>query len=251
MNTQIQKQSTFGLAVTGCLLGLGILIGTLWPSSPDFTKFTEGTERKEAFIDYLAPLIMAANTQILEERETALELRTRSDDLGFLERYNLRKLGESYELEEFDSQKTQHWNELLERINAIPPSLAIAQAANESAWGTSRFAREGNNYFGQWCFEPGCGLVPKSRATGKTHEVARFSATAESVKAYMDNLNRNSAYRSLRSLRAQQSERSGPVSGTALADGLLRYSERGQEYVLDIKEMIQNNQLEQYDRPDG
>jgi len=127
-------------------------------------------------------------------------------------------------------------------------SLALAQAANESAWGTSRFAREGNNYFGQWCFEPGCGLVPENRASGKTHEVARFSSPAESVKAYIENLNSNSAYEALRSQRAKQGESSSPIGGMALSNGLLNYSERGQDYVHDIQGLIQNNQLEKYDR---
>lgn len=147
----------------------------------------------------------------------------------------------------FDEKNTKHWNELLKRINTVPSSLALAQSANESAWGTSRFAQEGNNYFGQWCFQPGCGLVPKSRTAGKTHEVEKFSSAADSVKAYIDNLNRNSAYEKLRSLRAQRAEKNGSFSGTELAPGLLKYSERGKEYVLEIQSMIRINKLEQYD----
>ena len=241
------KGNKFWIAITGSVIGLVLLVWFLWPSSPNFSEFAAGDERKEAFIDYFVPLITATNSEILKDRDTALKLRSRSADLGFFERRTLHSMAERYALQEFDEENTQHWKELLKRVNTVPPSLALAQAANESAWGTSRFAQEGNNYFGQWCFQPGCGLVPKSRSAGKTHEVAKFSSPAESVKAYIDNLNRNSAYESLRSLRAQRAEKNGSYNGIELAGGLLNYSERGQEYVAEIQSMIRNNQLEQYD----
>lgn len=241
------KGYRFQIPLIGSLMGLALLFWLLWPSSPDFSEFSAGDERKQAFIGYFVPLITATNSEILKDRETALELHNSSADLGFFERRSLHSLAENYALQEFDEENTQHWKELLKRVNTVPPSLALAQAANESAWGTSRFATEGNNYFGQWCFKPGCGLVPKSRTAGKTHEVAKFSSPAESVKAYVDNLNRNSAYESLRSLRAQRAEKSGSYSGIELAGGLLSYSERGQEYILEIQSMIRNNKLEQYD----
>lgn len=231
----------------GSLIGLVLLIWLLWPSSPNFSEFTAGDDRKQAFISYFVPLIRATNSEILKDRKTALELRNRYADLGFLERRSLRSLANSYSLQEFDEENTQHWKELLKRVNTVPTSLALAQAANESAWGTSRFAQEGNNYFGQWCFQPGCGLVPKSRAAGKTHEVAKFSSPAESVKAYIDNLNRNSAYESLRSIRARRAEKNDSYSGIDLAAGLVKYSERGQDYVSEIQSLIRINQLEQYD----
>jgi Bax protein len=241
------KGNKFWIAITGSVIGLVLLVWFLWPSSPNFSEFAAGDERKEAFIGYFVPLIRATNSEILKDRDTALKLRSRSADLGFFERRTLHSMAERYALQEFDEENTQHWKELLKRVNTVPPSLALAQAANESAWGTSRFAQEGNNYFGQWCFQPGCGLVPKSRSAGKTHEVAKFSSPAESVKAYIDNLNRNSAYESLRSLRAQRAEKNGSYNGIELAGGLLNYSERGQEYVAEIQSMIRNNQLEQYD----
>ena len=241
------KEYKFQIAVIGSLIGLVLLIWLLWPASPNFSKFDAGDKRKQAFIDYFVPLIKATNAAILKDRESALELRNSSADLGFLERRSLHSLAESYALQEFDEENTQHWKELLKRVNTVPPSLALAQGANESAWGTSRFAQEGNNYFGQWCFQPGCGLVPKSRTAGKTHEVAKFSSPAQSVQAYIDNLNQNSAYESLRSLRAQRTEKTGSYSGIELADGLLKYSERGQEYVVEIQNMIRINQLEKYD----
>ena len=243
------KDYKLKIAVMGSLIGLILVIWLLWPSAPNFSKFAAGDERKQAFLDYFAPLIKATNAEILKDRETAIALRERSTGLGFFDRRSMHRLAEDYAMQEFDEANAQHWTELLKRVNTIPPSLALAQAANESAWGTSRFAREGNNYFGQWCFQPGCGLVPKSRTVGKTHEVAKFSSPAESVEAYIDNLNRNSAYENLRSLRAQRAEKSDSYSGIELANGLLNYSERGQEYVVEIQNMIRTNQLERYDKP--
>lgn len=239
----------FRVSYAAALVALTLLVWLLWPTAPDFSKYDAGDERKQAFVSYFVPLINAANAEIIKDRKTALELQSKSADLGFFERRSLHSLAENYALQEFDEGNPEHWNELLKRINTVPASLALAQAANESAWGTSRFAQEGYNYFGQWCFKPGCGLVPEKRAAGKTHEVATFSSPADSVKAYIDNLNRNSAYESLRSIRAQRVEKTGSASGIELAGGLLNYSERGQEYVLDIQTMIGNNQLEQYDKP--
>jgi len=242
------KEYKFQIAVIGSLIGLVLLIWLLSPSSPNFSKFTAGDERKQAFIGYFVPLINATNAEIMKDRATATALRSRSTELGFFDRRSVHSLAEDYAIQEFDEGNTQHWNELLKRVNTVPPSLALAQAANESAWGTSRFAQEGNNYFGQWCFQPGCGLIPKSRTAGKTHEVAKFSSPAQSVQAYIDNLNRHSAYESLRSLRAQRAENPGSYSGIELANGLLKYSERGQEYVVEIQNMIRANQLEEHDK---
>jgi len=116
-------------------------------------------------------------------------------------------------------------------VDTIPPSLALAQAANESAWGTSRFARQAHNYYGQWCFEKGCGIVPDRRDANKSHEVAAFDSPRESVARYLHNLNSNSA----------------PVTGIALAAGLGKYSERGADYISELRSMIEFNKLSKYD----
>jgi len=100
-------------------------------------------------------------------------------------------------------------------VDTIPPSLALAQAANESAWGTSRFARQAHNYYGQWCFEKGCGIVPDRRDANKSHEVAAFDSPRESVARYLHNLNSNSAYKSLRDIRSRLKAANKPVTGIA------------------------------------
>ena len=123
----------------------------------------------------------------------------------------------------------------------MPEWLALMQAANESAWGTSRFAREGNNFFGQWCFRKGCGIVPSRRAKGATHEVAAFKSPAESVRAYMHNLNTGKAYRYLRKIRTGLRRQGKPLTAEVLAAGLDHYSERGHAYVEDLRRMIRVN----------
>ncbi len=130
---------------------------------------------------------------------------------------------------------------LLLRVNVLPEALVLAQAASESAWGTSRFARQANNYFGQWCFSQGCGLVPKHRPEGATHEVAKFSSVAESVQAYFHNINTFTAYEALRTERAKQPQN---VTAKRLLPTLLQYSERGEDYIKDLKKLIRQNRLD-------
>ena len=129
----------------------------------------------------------------------------------------------------------------------IPVSMLLAQAANESAWGTSRFAQKGNNFFGQWCFKAGCGIVPKMRPSGRIYEVARFNSPYDSVKSYLKNLNTNNGYKLFRKLRAMERETEGKLNGLVLAPGLINYSERKQKYVNSIKAIISRHNLEQFD----
>ena len=212
---------------------------------PDFAAITDVQAKKQAFFDFMWPAIVDANQQVLTERTYLKALQgkkwtARQED-------ELAELALKYQQPRQAQQSKADWLAvLLEKVDIIPPSLALAQAANESAWGTSRFAREGFNFYGQWCFSAGCGLVPNARLEGMTHEVRRFDRPADSVAAYVLNLNSLAAYQSLRALRAQQ-RRQGVVDGAALAEGLLAYSERGEAYVEEIKTMIRLNDLAQYD----
>ena len=123
----------------------------------------------------------------------------------------------------------------------------MAQSANESGWGTSRFAREVNNYFGQWCFQPGCGIVPRRRPKAATYEVLTFDTTKQSVRSYMHYLNTSNAYKKLRTIRQSLRHKEKPVTGSHLANGLEKYSARGLDYVAEIKAMIRQNKLEKHD----
>jgi Bax protein len=120
----------------------------------------------------------------------------------------------------------------------------LAQAANESAWGRSRFATEGNNLFGQWCFSQGCGLIPNGRPEGATYEVAVFDTPLDSIRSYMMNLNSFHAYDELRKIRKERRDQGQMITGKALAEGLINYSTRREEYVKEIQLMIEHNNLE-------
>tara|TARA_R110001583_G_scaffold177418_2_gene332578 strand:- start:81144 stop:81683 length:540 start_codon:yes stop_codon:yes gene_type:complete len=130
---------------------------------------------------------------------------------------------------------------LKQRVDIVPVPLALAQPASESGWGTSRFAQQGNNLFGQWCFIEGCGLVPARRSKGTTHEVASFNSVEESIAYYILNLNTLMAYQPLRTIRREHREEGKDLTAAALAAGLINYSERGEDYVEDIKTLIRIN----------
>jgi Bax protein len=210
---------------------------------PDFTQYSAGTERKEAFFGFLFPRIALANLEILRQREGVKALQ-RLESLSDEQRQWLEEHGNRLRVN-IDSD--QFFEKLLRRLDIVPPSLVIAQAANESAWGTSRFATRGNNLFGQWCFTPGCGIVPGQRTDGRSHEVAAYKHPYASIRSYLTNLNRHNAYKPLRALRTQKRERNEFPDGIHLAGGLERYSERGNEYVLEIRAMINFNELDAYD----
>jgi Bax protein len=237
-------------AVLGGMVGILILgLWLLWPSSvPDFRNFSAGSERKTVFFNYLRPLIDAENTHILALRHTLMRWQKNPQNIGWWQTRRLQTVTRDYRLPDFDADKADDWQRLLQRVDVIPPSLALAQAANESAWGTSRFARRGHNYFGQWCFTTGCGVVPNQRTLGKDHEVEVFASPAESVASYLLNLNAHPAYQRLREIRQQRRQRQQPVSGLALAAGLEKYSERGVAYIQELREMIRYNRLEAYDQ---
>ena len=213
---------------------------------PDFTQYAAGDERKEAFFNYFLPLVVARNQEIIELREMLADYQ-QQDILSGRQIRTLSEIAEEFGVESFDPASGEAWNTLMDRVDVIPPSLALAQGANESAWGTSRFAREGNNFYGEWCFVAGCGIVPQSREAGAVHEVADFSSPRESVHRYMANLNRHSAYDDLRRIRAEQRRNNDIIRGLSLAEGLSRYSERGSEYIEEIQQMIRFNQLEGLD----
>ena len=158
-------------------------------------------------------------------------------------RLELRHLARRYRVSGDPVKDPRARDALLRRVDVIPVSLVLAQAANESAWGTSRFAREGNNLFGIWTWDESKGIVPKKRAPGHRHLVRRFDSIQESVRYYLHNLNSHPAYTQLRILRAHAREQGRPLRGSELAAGLTRYSARGEEYVRLIRQLIQRYDL--------
>lgn len=229
------------------LVALTVVIFSFWQSTPNFEKYAAGEERKTAFFNYFLPLIAEKNKEIARTKEQLLLWNKSRNDIGWWDARKIADLATQYRVNKFSIDDDVSWNNLLVNVDVLPPSLVLSQAANESAWGTSRFAKLGNNYFGQWCFEHGCGLVPKKRDSGKAHEVAAFNSPKESLESYMKNLNSHPAYQSLRNIRTQLRMEQQPVTGLALVAGLTKYSERGEEYIEELREMILFNKLSKYD----
>lgn len=200
--------------------------------------------RKKIFLSMTLPLVLEGNAHIAVERRMLkyVSVMTRAGrELPPNLRSWLERLAERYQAD------PDRLDVLMKRVDVVPVSLALAQAAIESGWGTSRFARQGNAIFGQWTSEDGNGLVPSAREDGKTHKVRSFDRLSESVDAYLLNLNTHRAYRDFRTLR-QQSRNSGErPKGEELAAGLAPYSEKGVEYVELLLDMIRVNRLAAFD----
>ena len=216
-------------------------------SLPDFAEIDDVDARKAAFFSFLDPYVEQVNREILRHR-ARLERVNEHLARGPLDRRNqrwLRKMATEYgmALEEDEAPSQTLVDRLRLRIDIIPESMALAQAALESGWGTSRFAQQGNNLFGIWCYEPGCGIVPRHRPQGAEYEVAAYRTPRDAFRAYSRNLNSNPAYESMWLIR-QQLRRDGEViSGLLLADGLYRYSQEQWAYVEKVKSVIRSNDL--------
>lgn len=212
---------------------------------PNFKAITDIKAKKHAFFAFMQPFVDAQNNRLKKQRVQLMALQTNYQNTQKLsqgERQTLQQWRATFKVDG-DSVGSQI-AELNLRINVIPAALVLAQAASESAWGTSRFAVEANNYFGQWCFSKGCGLVPNNRPASATHEVARFPNARASVAAYFQNLNTFKAYKSLRELRWALTHSEQPITAKKLLPGLKKYSARGQDYLNDIASIIRQNKLE-------
>lgn len=223
-------------------------VATTTTSLPDFAAIQDVRTKKNEFFRFMLPLIRESNERIRAERHFLLSMR---DDLRSgiaLDSAVLSRFGElsRYYRVKPGSGQLQQVDKLLLRVDVVPESLVLAQSANESGWGTSRFARQANNLFGVWCFTRGCGLTPLSRDKGLTHEVARYDTVQDSVDAYVRTINTNAAYQHLRQIRAESRAGNEIVSGLALAEGLIKYSSRGLDYVREIQQMIRVNNLHEY-----
>ncbi|NKI34791.1 Bax protein [Wenzhouxiangella sp. XN79A] len=230
--------------------GLALLAGSVWIDSrveslPDFEREGPAEARKQAFFDYLAPRVRQANDEIRAERRRLLALQRRIETgqaPGWWERRWLNALARSYELDP-DPQRSlaETVDALTLRVDTVPPALALVQAAVESGWGRSRFARQANNLFGHWCYEPGCGLVPARRDAGARHEVAAFESPRQSVERYLHNLNTHPPYAPFRQRRAALRAQERPLRAGELVEGLLQYSERRDAYVEEIETVLRVN----------
>lgn len=200
--------------------------------------------KKSVFFKTTLPLILKENERITADRNRLLQLAKTLRSGSKLSSFNqvwLERLYRRYKTKEGDLAT------LLSRVDVISVSLAMAQAAEESGWGTSRFAQSGNALFGQWTTADDEGLIPEDREAGKTHKVKAFESLTDSVAGYMRNLNTHGAYKSFRAKRADMRRNGRPLDGHALAGTLTKYSERGEDYVDSIRLMIDANDLRKLD----
>ena len=207
---------------------------------PEEIKNIQSTKRKkELFIKIVLPLILEENKKIKIERKTLFSILNKNSN-SEEERNWLKSKFKQYGVVNRDLTT------LKIRMDEIPVSLAIAQAAKETGWGTSRFAQQGNALFGQWTYD-GEGIKPAGSDAGETHKVMRFKILKASVRAYQRNLNTHKSYKKFRKVRAIQRDVYGSLNSLELANYLDKYAETGAEYTKILKKIIEQNNLIDFD----
>jgi len=209
-------------------------------SFPREIKMIENTKkRKEFFIQIVLPLILQENNNIRLDRKRLFSIINKSNNTDLEKKW----LGKKYKqygvpLKDLSTLKI--------RMDEVPVSLALAQAAKETGWGTSRFAQEGNALFGQWTWS-GEGLKPKESDENEGHKVMKFNVLQASVRAYQRNLNTHQTYKNFRLARAQLRDAGKPLDSIILAEYLNKYAETGKEYVKVLQKIIKQNDLKDFD----
>ena len=205
----------------------------------DLKKIKSTNKRKDTFIKIIMPLILNENEKILNDRNKLFKiLGKQSNTMG--EKVWLKRRFKDYEI------KGEDIAELKSRMDIVPTSIAIAQAAKESGWGTSRFALEGNAMYGQWTWG-GDGIEPSKKDSKKEHKILKFPKLQSSVSAYMKNLNTHRGYSEFRKERAEIREKNQIVKGIDLVVYLYNYAQTGSEYVKILKKIIEQNNLTDFD----
>jgi Bax protein len=210
---------------------------TQFPKDLDALKSTQ--LKKETFIKIVLPLVVAENERILADREKLIMLTSKKFTTDPEKQWLRQKLME-YKV------KKGNLKELLVRMDIIPTSIALAQAAKESGWGTSRFALEGNAIFGQWTWS-GKGIAPLDRASDKNHKILKFPILRASVKAYKNNLNTHKSYSKFRQKRTDLRKKNKKISGLELTDTLNNYAQTGSEYTKILNKIIRQNRLTDFE----
>jgi Bax protein len=211
-----------------------------------FTQFPKDLDelqntrlKKETFIKIVLPLIVAENERILADRKK-LKIVLKKKQTSDLEKQWLRQKLLEYKV------KKGNMNELLNRLDIIPTSIALAQAAKESGWGTSRFALEGNAIFGQWTWS-GNGIAPLNRESNKNHKILKFPILRASVKAYQNNLNTHKSYTNFRDKRSTMRKKNKDITGLDLTETLKNYAQTGSDYIKILNQIIRQNRLTDFE----
>ncbi len=196
-------------------------------------------KRKDMFIKIVLPLIVKENNKIRVDRKRLFTILNKNSNTD-IEKKWLEKKYKQYGVRKNDLST------LKIRMDEIPVSLAIAQAAKETGWGTSRFALKGNALFGQWTWS-GEGLKPKNADEGKDHKVMKFHSLQLSVRAYLRNLNTHSTYKNLRKSRTELRNLNKPLDSLILSKHLDKYAETGNKYIEVLQKIIEQNNLKDFD----
>ena len=208
---------------------------------PKDLKTLGGTKKKrELFIKIVLPLILHENEKITEDRKRLFNILAKNFNSPG-EKVWLKRRFKEYKIEDRDLSK------LKIRMDIIPVSMALAQAANESGWGTSRFALEGNALFGQWTWSKK-GISPKNKDPDQNHKILQFQILKASVRAYKNNLNTHNAYKEFREVRAKLRQSGTKITGLALIKYLKNYSAIGEKYTEIIEGIIVHNSLTDFDK---
>jgi len=210
---------------------------TLLPS--EIKKIEDSKKRKEFFIQIILPLVIKENNNIRIDRKKLFSILNKSKNTK-AERAWLNSKFKQYGVVNKDLST------LKIRMDEVPNSMAIAQAAKETGWGTSRFAQEGNALFGQWTWS-GEGIKPSDADNNSTHKVMKFKVLQASVKAYQRNLNTHTSYKNFRSARAESRDKGEKLDSMILSEHLDKYAETGKEYVKILQQIIRQNNLTDFD----
>jgi len=206
----------------------------------DLKKLGDTNKKRDLFIKIILPLILDENKKITEDRKKLFKILGKNFNTAG-ERVWLKRRFKEYKIDDGDLSK------LKMRMDIIPVSIALAQAANESGWGTSRFALEGNALFGQWTWSKK-GISPKNQDPNKTHKVLQFQVLKASVRAYKNNLNTHNAYQEFREARAQLRQENKKIIGLELTKYLKNYAGIGEKYVEILDDIITRNSLTDFDK---
>ena len=205
----------------------------------DLNSISSTQLKKDTFIKIVLPLVLAENDKIIADRQK-LESLIKKKMTNDKEKEWLRLKLREYKV------KNSDFKNLLEKIDIIPTSIALAQAAKESGWGTSRFALEGNAIFGQWTWN-GKGIEPQEKVEGKNHKILKFPILRASVKAYITNLNTHKGYKNFRKKRSKLRNKNANISGLDLIHELDNYAETGKEYTRTLEKIIVQNNLSDFE----
>ena len=206
----------------------------------DLKALGDTKKKRELFIKIVLPLILNENEKITLDRKKLFKILGKNfNTVG--ERVWLKRRFKEYKIVDQDIGK------LKIRMDIIPVSIALAQAANESGWGTSRFALEGNALFGQWTWSKK-GLSPKNKDPDSNHKILQFQILKASVRAYKNNLNTHNAYQEFREERAKFRQKNEPIDGLSLVKYLKNYASIGEKYVKIIEDIIEKNSLTDFDQ---